>query len=99
MRLLVLILLLAAAVGCTSQEAPPPPTTLKPIDAATIAAVKVALGQDAELAPAGLQVTAAGHKVVLAGAVPSDAAKTKAEALARGVRGVTEVDNQLEVSP
>lgn len=99
--LVLLAVLLGAAIGCSSTppaaEPSPPPVTIKPIDAATLAAVNVALQQDAELAPAGIKATAAGHKVVLTGTVSSPDAKTRAETLARGVRGVTEVDNQLAV--
>lgn len=62
--------------------------------------VRRALEADAELAPLGLSVRQVGAGVSLSGTAPSLALKQRAEALARGVAGVTLVDGSgLTVAP
>ncbi len=67
-------------------------------DAAITAAVKARLLADPSLSAQEIEVTTKdGGHVTLAGHVKSEAARERAEQLARNARGVQEVDNQLVV--
>lgn len=67
-------------------------------DAAITAAVKARLLADPNLNAQDIEVTTKdGGHVTLAGHVRSEAARERAEQLARNARGVQEVDNQLVV--
>lgn len=67
-------------------------------DAAITAAVKARLLADPNLNAQDIEVTTKdGGHVTLAGHVKSEAARERAEQLARNARGVQEVDNQLVV--
>ena len=59
--------------------------------------VRRRLANDAEVKGAGIEVIALAGKVTLKGRVPSEKAKTKATALAKKVKGVVSVDNQLRL--
>lgn len=67
------------------------------LDAAITGRVYVALGQEAEFKELEVQ-TRQGH-VVLNGLVPDEAARQRAEELARAVEGVAGLDNRLQVGP
>lgn len=84
--------------GC-SEPPPPPSSTIQSLDRATITSVELALKQDAELASAGIVVTARNKSVVLKGSVASEATRQKATEIARKVHGVEEVANEIEVKP
>lgn len=60
--------------------------------------VKVKIAGDSEIGGQLIQVDAHEGKVVLTGKVSSEKFKTKAERVAKKVRGVTGVDNKLIVS-
>lgn len=93
----LLLLSCGSVTGCASSEPPPPPTTIAPIDTAHVTAVEVRLKGDTELATETIKVTAKGDTVVLEGSVQKPDEKTRAEQLARSVKGVEKVDNKLEV--
>ncbi len=93
---LLLLGLLTAACAGPSQ---PTPSSIQALDRTRILAVEANLKTDAELASAGVQVSARNDTVVLTGTVTSEAARQKAGDLARRVKGVNTVDNQLKVVP
>lgn len=91
-----LALLLA---GCSTEPKEPPISSIKPIDQSVVAAVKMNLKTDAELAASNLEVKAENELLILRGTVPSPEAKERAEAIALKSAGVGKVANHLEVSP
>lgn len=96
-RSLTLFCLLLLSLACA---APPPPTpinSIKPLDAGVVAAVKMNLKTDAELAASDIKVAAENELLVLRGSVPSEEAKAKAEKIARKTDRVEKVANHLEV--
>ena len=68
-----------------------------PADAALAQEVTAKLKADAMLAPRAITVTAVGHDVTLSGSVNSEAEKSAAEQIAKGVKGVKTVVNNLAV--
>ena len=61
--------------------------------------VKVKIADDAEIGGQPIQVDAHNGVVVLTGKVTNDKFKTKAEKIAKKVKGVTGVEDKLVVSP
>lgn len=72
--------------------------TGKTDDAAITASVMAALARDPELSARRIDVRTQSGTVQLAGPAPSTDAKARAETLARAVKGVSSVDNRLEVT-
>jgi hypothetical protein len=68
-------------------------------EAAIAAAIQEAVASDPITAPHGIGVAVVGTTVSLRGHVPSPGAKRRAERLARGVGGVMDVTNELEITP
>jgi hyperosmotically inducible protein len=66
-------------------------------DAAITAAVSAGLAKDPDLSAFKINVETKDGTVSLRGSAPSAHAKARAEDIAKGVRGVSTVDNQLEV--
>jgi hyperosmotically inducible protein len=66
-------------------------------DAAITASVSAGLTKDPDLSAIKINVDTKGGAVSLKGPAPTAAAKARAEEIAKGVQGVTSVDNQLEV--
>ena len=66
-------------------------------DASITASVNAELARDSELSAVRIDVDTSAGKVALKGTAPTTEARERAARLARGVDGVTEVDNQLEV--
>ncbi|MFH0130372.1 BON domain-containing protein [Variovorax sp. VaC1] len=66
-------------------------------DAAITASVTAGLAKDPDLSALKIDVDTKGGAVSLKGPAPSAAAKARAEEIAKGVQGVTSVDNQLDV--
>jgi hyperosmotically inducible protein len=66
-------------------------------DAAITASVSAGLAKDPDLSAIKINVDTKGGAVSLKGPAPTAAAKARAEEIAKGVQGVTSVDNQLEV--
>lgn len=66
-------------------------------DAAITAAVAAGLAKDPDLSAARIDVDTKGGTVMLKGPAPSAAAKIRATEIAKAVKGVGGVDNQLEV--
>ncbi|MGJ7529519.1 BON domain-containing protein [Variovorax sp. GB1P17] len=66
-------------------------------DAAITASVSAGLAKDPDLSAIKINVDTKGGAVSLKGPAPSAAAKARAEDIAKGVQGVTSVDNQLDV--
>ena len=68
------------------------------VDDATItAAVSAGLAKDPDLSATKIDVDTKGGTVMLKGPAPNPAAKTRATEIAKAVKGVSAVDNQLEV--
>lgn len=66
-------------------------------DAAITASVSTGLAKDPDLSAIKINVDTKGGVVTLRGPAPTAAAKGRAEQIAKGVQGVTSVDNQLDV--
>ncbi len=66
-------------------------------DAGIATKIKTKLAADPELNPFNIDVDVQDGNVLLTGRVRSATAKAEAEKLARGTKGVQDVDNQLEV--
>jgi hyperosmotically inducible periplasmic protein len=66
-------------------------------DAAITAAISAGLAKDPDLSAIKIDVDTKAGAVSLQGPAPSAAAKERAEQIAKGVQGVTSVDNRLEV--
>jgi osmotically-inducible protein OsmY len=61
--------------------------------------VRMKLATDQDVKGGALDVTVKGGVVTIKGRVDSDKGKTKATHLAKKVKGVKEVDNELQVGP
>jgi len=66
-------------------------------DAAVTAAVSAGLAKDPDLSAVKINVDTDAGKVTLTGPAPSATAKARAEEIAKGVQGVSSVDNRLDV--
>ena len=66
-------------------------------DMGITAAVAAGLAKDPDLRALAINVDTKNGAVVLKGSAPTDAAREKAAAIAKAVKGVTSVDNQLVV--
>ncbi|MBT2300641.1 BON domain-containing protein [Variovorax paradoxus] len=66
-------------------------------DASITAAVSAGLAKDPDLSAIKIDVDTKGGTVMLKGPAPNAAAKSRAEEIAKNVKGVNSVDNQLEV--
>lgn len=66
-------------------------------DAAITASVNAELAKDPDLSAIKINVDTKEGKVTLSGPAPTPVAKERATTIARGVKGVTSVDNQLVV--
>ena len=66
-------------------------------DAQITASVSAGLAKDSELSAIKIDVDTKGGKVMLNGPAPTAAAKARAEEIARSVKGVSTVENKLEV--
>lgn len=66
-------------------------------DAAITAGVNAELARDDKLSALRIDVDTSGGKVVLSGSAPDLASRDRASQLAAAVKGVTSVDNRLEV--
>ena len=72
-------------------------TTTAAEDASTTAAVNAGLAKDPDLSAVKIDVDTQAGKVTLRGPAPNPTAKSRAEQIAKDVKGVSSVDNQLEV--
>ncbi len=99
MRHLVLLAMWALLTLSCAAPSSAPPSSIAPLDRTRVLAVESHLKNDEALARAGIQVSASASVITLTGNVPSEEARRKAEELALKVRGVTKVDNQLQVLP
>ena len=66
-------------------------------DATITAAVNAGLAKDPDLSAISIDVDTKAGKVTLRGPAPNPVAKERAEQIAKDVKGVSSVDNQLEV--
>jgi hyperosmotically inducible protein len=77
-----------------------PSCTQQAVDDATVTAkVKTRLAGDTETSAIKIGVTTVKGVVTLSGEVPTDREKTKAEQVARGTEGVTQVVNNITINP
>ena len=67
-------------------------------DTAVTASVSAAIARDPELGPRHIAVASNAGAVRLSGSAPSAAAKSRAEQIARTVKGVGSVDNRITVT-
>ncbi|MEO7391828.1 MAG: BON domain-containing protein [Ramlibacter sp.] len=74
-------------------------TADKVADATITSKVKAALAADKDVSAASIDVDTSKGKVTLSGPVRSIAARIKASELAANVKGVTSVNNTLQVKP
>jgi osmotically-inducible protein OsmY len=88
---MVLALCIVAAAGAACKKGPD--------DAAITATVKSKLAADTTTPAIGVNVTTKDGVVTLTGTVDNDAAKAKAESIAKGTEGVKSVTNNLTVKP
>lgn len=68
-------------------------------DVAVTATIKTELAKDPGLSALSINVDTTAGRVVLRGKAPDSAAVERATAIARGIDGVVNVDNQLTVEP
>jgi hypothetical protein len=87
-------IIVSPPAGTTSSAPAPNPAN---DDSAIEARVNKALGDDTDLASAGVTVTVIGGKAMLNGLVKSADLKAHAEQVAKAVRGVRSVDNKIIV--
>lgn len=97
-RFLAVLALLGTLATACAGPSEPPPSSIHALDKTKLTAVEMNLKTDAELAGAGIQVSAQNDMVVLKGTVNSEDAKKRAEALALKVDGITKVANHLTVA-
>ena len=72
----------------------------KPVsDDVIVDQVKVKIADDSEIGGQAIQVDAHNGVVVLTGKVTNDKFRSKAEKVAKKVKGVSAVDNKLVISP
>lgn len=82
--------------GCAPKEGQL--NSIEPIDKSVVATVQMNLKTDPELAASSLTVDAENNLLVLRGTVPSEAAKKRAEEIAKKTPRIEKVANHLEVS-
>jgi hyperosmotically inducible protein len=95
------------AAAVPPPTAPPPVTqpAAKPTeagagtDAALVDRIKSQLASDSQVKEASIDVTAKSGVVTLHGMVPTRTAKERALTVARGIDGVTQVVDRIQVSP
>jgi predicted small lipoprotein YifL len=95
--LLSLLCLLCSLTACVGPQSVPP-SSIKPIDQSVVATVQMNLKTDPELAASGITVAAENDLLVLRGTVPSEAAKARAESIAKKTPRITKIANHLEVT-
>ncbi len=94
------LLFSSAAAGAFAAPAPPPPAGEAPSDDRIHDLVMVKLAGDQLVAGAGrIEVFVEGGVVTLKGRVESDQQRGRAERLAKKVKGVKSVNNQIKVEP
>jgi len=99
-RLLACLLLLAGALVQPSFSFQKPAAdTVSTEDDRIIDQVRMRLAGDADVKGGALEVTVKDGDVVIKGRVDTEKGKSKATKLAKKVKGVKAVDNQLSVGP
>jgi hyperosmotically inducible periplasmic protein len=71
----------------------------KVADAVITTSVKAEIAKDSSLSALKINVDTDAGRVALRGTAPNPAARDQATALAKGVKGVVSVDNQLSIEP
>jgi osmotically-inducible protein OsmY len=95
MRLLSLVILFSLVLPPLWAQKDKTPVS----DDVIVDQVKVKIADDSEIGGQPIQVDAHNGVVVLTGKVTNEKFKTKAERIAKKVKGVTGVDNKLVISP
>lgn len=83
----------------SAAPAPAPSTAAADTDATLADRIKAQLASDNQVKDAPIEVTAKSGVVLLQGTVPTRAAKERALTVARGIDGVTQVVERIQVSP
>ena len=96
-RLLVSLVLFAGAVAQPVFSGQKPPASTD--DDRIIDQVRMRLAGDADVKGGALEVTVKDGDVVIKGRVDTEKGKSKASKLAKKVKGVKSVDNELSVGP
>jgi hyperosmotically inducible periplasmic protein len=94
MRLLPITILLALVLPLFAQKDKAPVS-----DDVIVDQVRVKIADDSEIGGQPIQVDAHNGVVVLTGKVSNDKFRAKAEKVAKKVKGVTGVENDLKISP
>jgi len=95
----------SSSTGAAPSTAAAPPAEARPTekaadtDAALADRIKSELASDRQMKNAPIEVTAKGGVVTLQGTAPTRAAKERALTLARGIDGVTQVVERIQVAP
>ena len=96
MKRSLLALALVSLFACSGPKEPPP-RSIQAIDQSIVATVQMNLKTDPELAASGIQVAAENDLLVLRGTVTSEAAKKKAEEIAKKTPRIEKIANHIEV--
>jgi hyperosmotically inducible protein len=96
-RLLVSLVLFAGAVAQPAFSGQKPPVSTE--DDRIIDQVRMRLAGDADVKGGALEVSVKDGEVVIKGRVDTEKGKSKATKLAKKVKGVKSVDNELAVGP
>ncbi len=94
MRLISITILLALVLPLFAQKEKTPVS-----DDVIVDQVRVKIADDSEIGGQPIQVDAHNGVVVLTGKVSNEKLKVKAEKVAKKVKGVTGVENDLKISP
>jgi osmotically-inducible protein OsmY len=94
MRLISIVILFALVLPLFAEK-PKAPIT----DDTIVDQVRVKIADDSEIGGQPIQVDAHNGVVVLTGKVSSEKLKLKAEKVAKKVKGVSGVENDLKISP
>ena len=94
MRLISITILLALVLPLFAEKGKTPVT-----DDIIVDQVRVKIADDSEIGGQPIQVDAHNGVVVLTGKVSNEKFKLKAEKVAKKVKGVTGVENDLKISP
>lgn len=96
-RLFAALLALSLLTGCPGPAENSGPTSIVPLDKAKVTAAEMNMKTDPILASCNLKCSAENDLLVINGEVPTEAAKKKAEDLAKHTQGITKVANHIKV--
>jgi len=98
MKTLLTFLCALTLLGCAGPK-DPPPTSIAPLDSARVQAAQLNIKTDPELAGCEIKCSAQNAMLVINGAVPTEGASKRAEALAARTEGIHKIANHLKIVP